>query len=55
MLGGNAVALYGLDTARLASVVERIGPHLDDVLTAPTVDLYPRGDVHKPLLRSNAS
>jgi predicted TIM-barrel fold metal-dependent hydrolase len=49
MLGGTAARLFGLDTAALAPIVERIGPGIDDVLTPPTEDRFPRGDVHKPL------
>jgi hypothetical protein len=31
ILAGNAAALYGVDTAALAPVVERIGPLVDEI------------------------
>jgi predicted TIM-barrel fold metal-dependent hydrolase len=49
MLGGNASRLWGLDTEELRGVAERIAPTITDILTPPTVDHFPRGDVHKPL------
>jgi predicted TIM-barrel fold metal-dependent hydrolase len=49
MLGGTAIDLWGLDAAKLREVADRVGPDLDTVLTPPTEDLFPRGDVHKPL------
>jgi predicted TIM-barrel fold metal-dependent hydrolase len=49
LLAENAAELWEFDTAALASVADRIGPQLDDVLSAPHEDRYPRGDVKKPL------
>jgi hypothetical protein len=49
MLGGTAIDLWGLDAAKLREVADRVGPELETVLTPPTDDLFPRGDVHKPL------
>jgi predicted TIM-barrel fold metal-dependent hydrolase len=49
MLGGNAAQLWGFDTGALRPVVERIGLTLDEILTPPTGNYFPRGDVHKPL------
>jgi len=49
MIGGNAANLFGFDVDKLRPIAERIGPRPGDILTPPTVDLYPRGDVHKPL------
>jgi predicted TIM-barrel fold metal-dependent hydrolase len=49
MLGENARRLWQLDEAALAPIVDRIGLDLDDVLTPPDDDFYPRGDVRKPL------
>jgi hypothetical protein len=49
MLGGNAVKLWDLDVAALKAVADRVGPTIDDVLTDPIEDLFPRGDVKKPL------
>jgi predicted TIM-barrel fold metal-dependent hydrolase len=49
MLGENAVGLWNVDHAALREVADRIGPDLADLLTPPTADHFPRGDVHKPL------
>jgi len=49
MLGGNAMALWGFDPAALGRIAERTGPSLAEVLTPPTEELFPRGDVNKPL------
>jgi hypothetical protein len=50
LLGGNAIAKWGFDPAALRPLADRIGPELDHLLSAPTEDLFPRGDVHKPLV-----
>jgi predicted TIM-barrel fold metal-dependent hydrolase len=49
MLGENAARVWGFDTGVLRPLADRIGPKLDDVLTPPTHDWFPRGDVRKPL------
>jgi hypothetical protein len=49
MLGENATRLWGFDAAKLADNAERIGPRMDTILTPPTEELFPRGDVNKPL------
>jgi predicted TIM-barrel fold metal-dependent hydrolase len=49
MLGGNAARLWGFDTQALQPVVDRIGLSLDEILTPPAENHFPRGDVHKPL------
>lgn len=49
MLGETAAKVYGFDTVKLAEVVNRIGPSVERILTPPTEDRFPRGDVHKPL------
>jgi hypothetical protein len=49
LLSENAAAVFGFELARLASVAERIGLRAGEILTSPTEDLFPRGDVHKPL------
>jgi hypothetical protein len=49
MLGGTAMEVWGFDEAVLRPVADRVGPDLATVLSAPTEDLFPRGDVHKPL------
>ncbi len=37
-LGGIAADLYGLDTARLRPIADRVGPYLDQLLTTPDGD-----------------
>jgi predicted TIM-barrel fold metal-dependent hydrolase len=49
MMGENAIDLWGFDRAALQPVVDAIGPSLTEILTPPTKEEYPRGDVHKPL------
>jgi predicted TIM-barrel fold metal-dependent hydrolase len=49
MLGGNAIEVFGFDRAELRKVADEIGTELELILTPPTEDLFPRGDVHKPL------
>jgi predicted TIM-barrel fold metal-dependent hydrolase len=49
MMGENAIDLWGFDRAALQPVVDAIGPSLTEILTPPTSDEFPRGDVHKPL------
>jgi predicted TIM-barrel fold metal-dependent hydrolase len=41
MVGGNAVACYGLDPLALATVAERIGPGIEELTTAPDLSLVP--------------
>jgi predicted TIM-barrel fold metal-dependent hydrolase len=50
LLAGNAIRHFGFDPAKLQPLAERIGPELDHILTPPETDLFPRGDVHKPLV-----
>lgn len=52
LLGGNAVSRWGFDEAALRPIADRAGPELSLLLTPPERDLFPRGDVHKPLLAS---
>ena len=49
MLGGNAVEVFDFDGPALRKVADRVGTDLGLILTPPTEDLFPRGDVHKPL------
>ncbi|MGE3448434.1 MAG: amidohydrolase family protein [Microbacteriaceae bacterium] len=48
LLCGNAAKVFGFDLAKLGPVAARIGLTWDDVLTPPSTNLFPRGDVHKP-------
>ena len=50
LLAGNAIARWGFDEQKLRPLADRIGPSLDHLLTPPETDLFPRGDVHKPLV-----
>jgi predicted TIM-barrel fold metal-dependent hydrolase len=50
MLGENAIRRWGLDRDKLRAHANRVGPSLERILDAPDVDLFPRGDVHKPLV-----
>jgi predicted TIM-barrel fold metal-dependent hydrolase len=49
MLGKTAAQVFGFDADKLAAIAERVGPTPEQILVPPTEDLFPRGDVHKPL------
>jgi predicted TIM-barrel fold metal-dependent hydrolase len=49
LLGANAAKVFDFDLERLAPIAARLGMSADDVLTPPEEDLFPRGDLHKPL------
>jgi predicted TIM-barrel fold metal-dependent hydrolase len=49
MMGANAIDVFGLDAAKLDAIAARIGPSMQQILTPPTDDHFPRGDVKKPL------
>lgn len=49
MLGENAIETFGFDRAALRKIADQVGVDLNLILTPPTEDLFPRGDVHKPL------
>jgi predicted TIM-barrel fold metal-dependent hydrolase len=51
MLGANAIRLWGFDEDALTRRANTIGPSLSAVLTPPTEDWYPRGDVKKPIVQ----
>ena len=50
LLAGNAVRRWKFDETLLRPLADRIGPTLDHLLSPPETDLFPRGDVHKPLV-----
>ena len=50
LLGINAGRLWNFDLAKLQPVADKHGPLLRDILTEPQEDLFPRGDVHKPIV-----
>lgn len=55
LLGGNHAQHWGFDLDALRPVADRVGPSLDLLLTPPEDDdLFPRGDVRKPLEFSGA-
>jgi len=49
LLGENHVKLWALDREKLQAVADRVAPTLAEVLTPPDTNLFPRGDVNKPL------
>ncbi|MEI7548214.1 MAG: amidohydrolase family protein [Actinomycetota bacterium] len=49
ILGDNAIEVFGFDRDALQKVADTIGPRPSQVLTPPQTDLFPRGDVHRPL------
>jgi predicted TIM-barrel fold metal-dependent hydrolase len=49
MLGETIAKVYDFDVEKLRPIAERIGPAPERILTPPTEDKFPRGDVHKPL------
>jgi predicted TIM-barrel fold metal-dependent hydrolase len=49
MLGETAARVFGFDMDKVRAAAREVGPLPDEVLTPPEQDLYPRGDVHKPL------
>ena len=50
MLGLTAVEVFGFDLPTLQAIADAEGHKPSDVLVPPAVDLYPRGDIHKPAL-----
>jgi predicted TIM-barrel fold metal-dependent hydrolase len=48
LLAENAAAVWGFDLDALGVIASRIGPSLSEILTPPTTNEYPRGDVNKP-------
>jgi predicted TIM-barrel fold metal-dependent hydrolase len=49
ILGENAISLWGFDADTLQPIVDEIGFTMEEILTKPERDFFPRGDVHKPL------
>jgi predicted TIM-barrel fold metal-dependent hydrolase len=49
MLGGNAIDVFHFDADVLGKQADTIGTELDILLTPPTREYFPRGDVNKPL------
>lgn len=49
ILGRTAADVFGFDWEALAAVAAEVGPTAEEILTPPTEDKFPRGDVHKPL------
>lgn len=55
LLSTNAASLWDFDLTVLTAIGDRISPLMEDILTHPTADHYPLGDVHKPLGVNNGS
>jgi len=49
MLSQNVAGVYGFDIDRLRRIAQDVGFVPQDILTPPDRDLFPRGDVRKPL------
>jgi predicted TIM-barrel fold metal-dependent hydrolase len=49
ILGENAAAVWGFDLDALGVIASRIGPLFEEILTPPTTNEFPRGDVNKPM------
>jgi predicted TIM-barrel fold metal-dependent hydrolase len=49
MLGETALKVFNFDEQKLRPIADRLNLQLGEILTPPEKDLYPRGDVHKPL------
>lgn len=49
MLGENAIETFHLDGPALRKTAEVVGGDLQELITPPVKDWFPRGDVHKPL------
>ena len=49
LLAENASTVFGFDLERLLPIAERIGVLPEHVLAPPIEDLFPRGDVHRPV------
>jgi predicted TIM-barrel fold metal-dependent hydrolase len=52
LLSENAAKVWNVDIDALGPIAARIGPSLQEILTPPNTDEYPRGDVHMPLTGS---
>ncbi len=50
LLSENAAKVWGFDLDALGAVAARVGPAFETILSPPTTDEYPRGDVHKPIV-----
>jgi predicted TIM-barrel fold metal-dependent hydrolase len=49
ILGTNAAGVWNFDLNALGAIAQDVGPTYDEILSPPTSEEYPRGDVHKPL------
>jgi predicted TIM-barrel fold metal-dependent hydrolase len=55
LLAENAGRVYGFDLQALAPIADELDVTPESVLTPPEVDLFPRGDVHRPGWGSGSS
>jgi predicted TIM-barrel fold metal-dependent hydrolase len=49
MLGETAAAVYRFDIEEVRTVADQVGPWPSEVLAPPEHDLFPRGDIRRPL------
>jgi predicted TIM-barrel fold metal-dependent hydrolase len=49
LLSENAANIWNVDLEALSAIAALIGPSLQEILTAPATDEYPRGDLHRPI------
>jgi predicted TIM-barrel fold metal-dependent hydrolase len=49
MLGKTAAAVFGFDWDELSQLAQTVGPTVEEILSVPSEDKFPRGDAHKPL------
>jgi predicted TIM-barrel fold metal-dependent hydrolase len=50
LLGETAAEVFGFDREHLGGVAAEVGFRPSEILTAPGHDVYPRGDVHRPVM-----
>jgi hypothetical protein len=50
MLGETAAQVFDFDMPTLRVIADEVGPDLNELLAPPPTNLFPRGDVNKPVL-----
>ena len=50
LLGETAAEVFGFDREHLGGVAAEVGFRPSEILTAPGHDVYPHGDVHRPVM-----
>jgi len=54
LLGETCVRRWGFDENKLRKLADQFGPSMDDLLSPPLENLFPRGDVNKPMAANGA-